>query len=298
MAQRLSLTVAASALRLDQFLAAQVAGLTRSRAQGLIRSGLATRNGRPAKASQPLARGDRVEVTIPDPEPTRLRPQPIPLDVLFEDADLLVINKPPGLVVHPAPGHPDATLVNAILARCPDIVIGGSLRPGLVHRLDKDTSGLIVVAKNDAALVALQSQFKGREVEKSYLALVAGVPQRESFAVDAPIGRHPVHRRRMAIVPGGREARTEFRVVRRLREAALVECRPRTGRTHQIRVHLASAGHAVLGDLTYGKRSPLIGRQALHAWRLRLQLPGSGAQREFEAPLPADFQQALDALST
>ncbi|MSQ33451.1 MAG: RluA family pseudouridine synthase [Dehalococcoidia bacterium] len=297
MAQRLSLTVSAAALRLDQFLAAQVAGLTRSRAQALIRSGLATRNGRPAKASQPLAPGDRVELTVPDPEPTRLRPQPIPLEVLFEDADLLVINKPPGLVVHPAPGHPDATLVNAILARCPDIVIGGSLRPGLVHRLDKDTSGLIVVAKNDAALVALQAQFKGRQVEKSYLALVTGVPARDAFAVDAPIARHPVHRRRMAIVLGGREARTEFRVVRRLREAALVECRPRTGRTHQIRVHLASAGHAVLGDLTYGTSSPLIGRQALHAWRLRLQLPGSGVEREFEAPLPADFQQALDALN-
>jgi 23S rRNA pseudouridine1911/1915/1917 synthase len=234
--------------------------------------------------------------------PTELAPEAIPLDIVYEDADLIVVNKPAGLVVHPAAGHAHGTLVHAILARCPDLAgIGGALRPGIVHRLDRDTSGLIVIAKNDAAQFALQRQFKNRTVEKVYLALVEGIPHQLHGRIEAPIGRDPRHRQRMAVVAhGGRPAQTDYRVVEVLGHHALIEVRPRTGRTHQIRVHLASLGYPVAGDRVYGRqrRLPALSRQFLHAWRLTLDLPSTGERRTFAASLPPDLRAVLRDLGS
>ncbi len=284
--------------RVDQVVAERIPALSRSRVQRLIAAGLVTVNGRPVRPGDRLRPGERLEVVIPLPEPAELRPQEIPLSIVYEDADVVVLDKPAGLVVHPAPGHPHSTLVNALLARYPDLAVGGALRPGIVHRLDRFTSGLIVVARNDAAHQALVAQQKERTMLKAYLALVDGhMPEREGV-IDAPIGRHPRRRRRMAVVSGGRPARTAYRVLEELGPYTLLEARLETGRTHQIRVHLAHSGHPVLGDDVYGRRGGILGlgRQFLHAYRLGFRLPGSGVYREFRSPLPEDLASVLEGL--
>ena len=285
--------------RLDAFLARRlVERLSRSHAHKLIADGLVTLNDMPAKASHRLARGDRVVASVPPAETPALLPEAIPLTIIYQDEDIIVVDKPPGLTVHPAAGHPRGTLVNALLSLCPELAeIKGTLRPGIVHRLDKDTSGLLVAAKNEAAQANLARQLKDRQVHKAYLAVVQGRLERPEGMIDAPIGRHPRRRQRMAVVEGGRQALTRYRVREYLREAySLVEVEPLTGRTHQIRVHFASIGHPVVGDKLYGKASALVGRQFLHAWRLGFRLPKGGRYREFESPLAADLEAALEAL--
>ena len=225
-----------------------------------------------------------------------LQPEAIPVSLIYEDADIIVIDKPAGLVVHPGPGHPSGTLVNALLARCNDLApLAGHLRPGIVHRLDRDTSGLLVVAKHDTSYAALADQFRQRQVDKAYLALVRGTPRLREGVVDAPLGRHPRHRQRMAIVPTGRSSRTLYRLLDPLSHCSLLQIEPETGRTHQIRVHLASIGLPILGDRVYGVTSSLFARPFLHAASLRLRLP-SGGMAEFSAPLPLDLQRGLDEL--
>jgi len=283
--------------RLDVFLARRCPELSRSHARHLIDEGLVTVDARQGKPSQRLATGERVVAHIPPPERLELVPEAIPLTIVYQDADIMVVDKPAGLAVHPAPGHPSGTLVNAILALCPELRgISGTLRPGIVHRLDKDTSGLIVVAKNDRAQRELARQLKEREVVKTYLALVQGAPRPPEGTIEAPIGRHPKNRKKMAVVAGGRDAQTRYRLREELGPYALLEVQPVTGRTHQIRVHLAAIGHPVVGDPTYGRRSALVGRQFLHAWRLAFALPSSKRSVEFESPLPLDLRAALETI--
>jgi len=300
----------AAGLRLDRFLAGAGHGWSRSQVARWIEGGHVTRNGRPSKPAQFLAPGDVVEVRPPAPSPSDVVPQDIPLDVLYEDAHLIVINKPPGLVIHPAAGNPDGTLVNALLAHCRDLSgIGGVERPGIVHRLDKDTSGVMVAAKTDLAHRALSLSFRWRTTDKRYLAVVYGVPKTSEGVVDAPIARHPSERKRMAVVPGGRPARTLWWLRERFDGAALVECRLVTGRTHQVRVHLAHVGHALIGDPAYAGRQWRslpdtevaaacrdFPRQALHAWKLTITHPVSGEAMTFEAPIPDDIAKLLHAL--
>ena len=283
--------------RLDVFVARMIPELTRSRVQRLIASGHIAVDGQPSKRALRLEPGQRVAVDIPPPVSDRAEAEEIPLAVIFEDADLLVVNKPPGMTVHPSPGHRTATLVNAILAHCHDLSgIGGVLRPGIVHRLDRDTSGIIVVAKNDAAHNALARQLKERSVEKTYIALVEGTPRPPEGAIEAPIARDPRNRQRMAVIDGGRDAATAYRVIERFRGMSLLEARPKTGRTHQIRVHLAAIGHPIVGDRVYGKPSPLVDRQFLHASRIAFTHPHSGERLEFEALLAEDLARALERL--
>jgi 23S rRNA pseudouridine1911/1915/1917 synthase len=278
---------------LDVFLARSLDDLSRAHAQRLIGEDLVRVDGRPAKASQRLDAGETVEVVIPAPVPVSLEAEPIPLDVVYEDADLIVVDKPAGMTVHPAPGHERSTLVNALLAHCPDLAgIEGTLRPGIVHRLDKDTSGLLVVAKNDRAQLGLARQMAERTARKEYLALVQGTPP-PAGTIDAPIGRHPARRKLMAIVAEGRPARTHFRALGAAGGDTLVLARLETGRTHQIRVHFAASGHPIVGDTVYGRRSDLVDRQFLHAWRLGFQHPRTGEWLAFESPLPEELLQAL-----
>ena len=288
--------------RLDKYLADARPDLSRSAIQRLIKDGDVLVNGRSAKASQRVAANDRLTVRVPPPQPLEAVPAPdISVDILYQDADVLVINKPAGLAVHPAHGHTDDTLVNALLAHVPDLAgIGGVQRPGIVHRLDKDTSGLLLVAKNDHAHHALQAQFKGRSVDKVYLALVEGRMATPRGRIDAPIGRDPRDRKKMAVVPDGRPAQTDFRVLETLDDTTLVEAHLLTGRTHQARVHLASIGHPIVGDRVYGRRKarPGVARQLLHAYRLAFDLPATGERVAFAAPLPQDFRQALAALGS
>jgi 23S rRNA pseudouridine1911/1915/1917 synthase len=296
MNRKLEFTVASPGERLDKYVAEQCQ-ISRSYAQKLIDDGQVAVNGHAAKSSQKLNARDRIVVNIPPPSTISLSPEDIPLRVVYEDNDLLVIDKPAGLVVHPAAGHRSGTLVNAILARCPDLgSINGTIRPGIVHRLDKDTSGLMMVAKNEAAQRSLSRQIKQRSIKKGYLALVLGHLTPEHGAIDAPIGRHPKDRKRMAVVSEGREARTAYRVVKYLDSHTLVEAMPETGRTHQIRVHFAAIGHPIFGDHVYGKRSPLLGRQFLHAHQLGFKLPSSGKFVEFRAELPQELQEVLKQL--
>ncbi|MYD52260.1 MAG: RluA family pseudouridine synthase [Dehalococcoidia bacterium] len=283
--------------RLDVFLAEQSPDLSRSRIRKLIDDGHVTVDGRPGKASTRLAAGQTVTLGVPPPSSAELHPWEVPLSVVFEDEDLIVIDKPAGMTVHPAPGNEDHTLANAILAHAPDIEgIGGERRPGIVHRLDKDTSGLIVVAKNERAHAHLSDQFKSREVSKVYLALVVGHPSPPEADIDAPIGRHPHDRQRMAIVSTGRPAITRYRIVTSYSRSTLVEARPRTGRTHQIRVHLSSVGHPVVADTTYGRPAEGLSRQFLHAFRLGFIHPASGETVRFSAELPCDLRSHLDRL--
>jgi 23S rRNA pseudouridine1911/1915/1917 synthase len=281
--------------RLDVFLARALPQLSRAHAQRLIDEGLVRRNGRAARSSDRLKPADVVEVWLPAPRPIAPAPEPLPLAVVYEDADVIVVDKPAGLTVHPAPGHATGTLVNALLAHCTDLGgIGGDLRPGIVHRLDKDTSGLLVVAKNDLAQRALTGQIARREVLKAYLALVEGHPL-PSGVIDAPIGRHPARRRQMAVVAEGRPARTHYRVAATIGDVALVAAVLETGRTHQVRVHFAAVRHPVVGDPVYGRRSDLVPRQFLHAWRLGFRHPRTGIWLVREAPLPSDLREALRA---
>jgi 23S rRNA pseudouridine1911/1915/1917 synthase len=285
-------TVERGGMRLDQYLAACLPEYSRSRLQVLAKAGQITLNGSVAKPSAKLRTGDVLQIVEPPLEPSSIEAQAIPLDILFEDADLVVLNKPAGLVVHPASGHRDGTLVNALLHHCQSLSgIGGVERPGIVHRLDKETSGCLVVAKNDEAHRSLVRQFAGREVHKVYLALAAGRFRKTSGEIDQPIGRHPIHRQRMAVVERGRPARTTWRVSSELPGGTLVECTLHTGRTHQIRVHLKHLGHPVLGDEVYGKRAGFP-RQMLHAWRLGFAHPRTGERLNFESPIPPDFVDA------
>ena len=283
--------------RLDQFLARSVAGLSRTRAQALITAGDVTVDGRPAKPSMRLAAGQDVRLTVPEPAPSGIAPQRIHVHAVYEDEDLVVLDKPAGLAVHPGPGHPDRTLANAVLAMCPGIAgVGGVTRPGIVHRLDKDTSGLIVVAKNDAAHNLLSEQFKARSVEKRYLALVEGRPDHAEAVIEAPIARDPRNRKRMAVVEGGRQSTTKYRIVEPVGEFTILEITPTTGRTHQIRVHMASVGHPLVGDRTYGRPCDGLSRHFLHAHVLGFRVPAGGKHRVFTSGLPADLRAFLDAL--
>ena len=300
MERRIELQAEGAGARVDAYIALQVPELSRSFVQKLLREGRVTVAGRVPKASYRLESGDLIVVCVPPPGPSDVSAEDIPLAVVYEDADLLVVDKPAGMVVHPAHGHRSGTLVNALLAHCPDLAgIGGELRPGIVHRLDKDTSGLLVVAKNDAAHRELQRQFKGRLVHKTYLALTEGVISAPHGVIEAPIGRDPSQRKRMAVATrGGREARTEYCVQEYFGQHTLVEAEPVTGRTHQIRIHLAFIGHPIAGDRVYGfrrQRLPLQ-RQFLHAARLAFALPGSGEPIELTSPLPDDLAGVLERL--
>jgi 23S rRNA pseudouridine1911/1915/1917 synthase len=286
-------------LRLDHFLAKRLPEYSRSRLQQLIRTGFVRVNGATTRPRQIVRAGDKIDLTEPPVEKIDVRPEPIPLEVLFEDGDLIVINKPAGLTVHPGAGHREHTLVNALLSHCATLSgIGGKERPGIVHRLDKETSGCLVVAKNDTAHRELSKQFAARTVEKIYLALVAGKLGKPSGVIEEKIGRHPIHRQRMsATSPRGRSAKTEYRVIRSSDQASLVECRLHSGRTHQIRVHLHHLGHPVLGDKIYAPRfAKNFARQMLHAWKLGFHHPRTGEWKNFEAPLPADFATAIQLI--
>ena len=288
--------------RLDKFLVEKLQEFSRSRIQGLITDGFVDVDGRAAKkAGQTLESGFKVTVRIPPPVPTDLVPEDIPLDILFENDDLIVVNKPAGMVVHPAMGHTTGTLVNAVLGYDPDIEgIGGEERPGVVHRLDKETSGLILLAKNERAHRWLQDQFRLRTVEKTYLALVDGKPPTPTGRVETYIGRDPRHRKRMAIVSEsrGREAISEYKTIESFKDHTLLEFHPLTGRTHQIRLHCAFLGCPIAGDEIYGRKktSIEIGRHFLHAYRLKIVLPEEKEYRTFEAKLPEELEQALTAL--
>ncbi len=296
--------------RLDAWLRTHFPAVSRGAIQRLIEEGHIRVNGLPVKPAHHPRAGEQIEVHWPEARPADAQPEDIPLDILFEDEDLLVLNKPPGLVVHPAAGHEEHTLVNALLHHCAGQLsgIGGVARPGIVHRLDKETSGCLVVAKHDAAHVALAEQFAGRSLEKIYLAIVCGKVPRESGEIRAAIARHPTHRKRMAATDGsGREAWTSYRVRERLRAATWVEAVLHTGRTHQIRVHFQHLGRPVVGDATYGNRQNqrlaeasgyAAPRQMLHAWKLSFRHPCLRTRKSFEAPLPTDFLAGLSALRT
>ena len=298
--------------RLDRWLAANAGTLTRSRIQRLIEQGRVTVDGGRARPALRLRAGMTILVEEPDPEPVDVRPEAIPLRILHEDDDILVLDKPPGLVIHPAAGNPDGTLVNALLHHCRGRLsgIGGVERPGIVHRLDKDTTGVMVVAKTDRAHLALSRAFQWRTTAKTYLAVVYGVPDPPEGVVDASLGRHPHDRKRMAVVASGRPARTLYRVAERHRGTALLHCRLVTGRTHQVRVHMAHIGHALIGDPLYAGRQwrnldePAASacrdfpRQALHAWRLEFDHPATGERVAFEAPIPDDLRALLATLRT
>ena len=282
--------------RLDQAVARLRGGLSRSRGARLIDSGHVLVNGSVSKSSSNLHLGDRIDVDIPVEVKRPIEAQSIPISVLYQDEDLLVVDKPAGIVVHPAPGHDDGTLVNGLLALDPELRVGESHRPGLVHRLDQDTSGVMVIARNDRAMKSLQDQWASRRVIKVYRALTVGIPANAQAIIDAPIGRDPRNRERMAIVNRGRDARTDYSTIERFKGFAFLELRIWTGRTHQIRVHLASIGHPIVGDLVYGRAGLAVDRQMLHAWRLTFDHPTTGQEIIFEAPMPADFEDALSLL--
>jgi len=299
------LTVDKGGERVDKYLAAALADLSRSAIQRLIDEGEVTLNGEVPKPAEDVSVGDEIVVRVPPPEPVTMVPQDLPLDVLYEDADIIVVNKRAGRVVHPGAGHPDGTLANAILGHCPDLRgVGGKLRPGIVHRLDKDTSGVLVVAKHDKAIRYLQRQFKHRTVEKTYVALLIGnLAEPEGF-IEAPVGRHPVRRKRMAVIPDGKMARTRWSVAQRLQDTdgrlyTLIEVGLLTGRTHQIRVHFKWLGYPLVGDETYGsRRDPLDApRQFLHARDLTITHPITEERMTFTAPLPEDLQAVLAGLT-
>ena len=284
--------------RLDRYLGTMMPDFSRMRLQAFIRSGCVLVNGSPTRPSQILRAGDEIRVTVPDEvEPAVARAEDIPLHILHEDAAVLVLNKPAGLVVHPGAGNAEGTLVNALLFHCAGLsVIGGTERPGIVHRLDKETSGCLVVAKTDSAHRLLSAQFADRLIKKTYLALVVGVPRMPHGTIEAGIGRHAVHRQKMTVSERGRASVTGYRVLASFEGKALVECQPRTGRTHQIRVHLKHLGHPIVGDPLYGRRAGQP-RHFLHAWKLAFTHPESGKPLAFCAPLPADFPEWAVAAS-
>ena len=288
--------------RLDAFVARAADGLTRSAVQRLIEEGYVNRNGKPAKKNDKLNIGDEVSVTVPEAKPVDIAPKDIPLEIVYEDEDVLVINKPKGLVVHPAAGHQDDTLVNGLLYSHADQLSGinGELRPGIVHRIDKDTSGLLAVAKNDLAHTVLASQLKDHSMARTYEAIVCGSFKEDSGTVDAPIGRHPTDRKKMCVNErNGKDAVTHWEVVARYRGYTHVRCRLETGRTHQIRVHMASIGHPILGDTVYGRKKPELGQtsQCLHAGVLCFAHPRDGHPVMVMADLPAYFKEVLRKLT-
>ena len=299
MTRELTAATEHAGVRLDAFLSADGA-LTRSQAARLIAEGRVRVNGKPAAKSARLSGGETVTVDVPQLRETALPPQDIPLDVVYEDDDVIVVNKPTGLVVHPAPGHPDGTLVNALLHHCGDSLsgIGGEKRPGIVHRIDRDTSGLIIAAKNDAAHLALSAQLKDHSLSRTYECLVTGNMKQDSGTVDAPIGRSSADRKKMAVVPTGRRAVTHWEVVARYPGVTHLRCRLETGRTHQSRVHMAHIGHPILGDTVYGAKKPVPGLtgQCLHATGLRFVHPRTGEPVELHCPLPPEFTAMLQKL--
>lgn len=286
--------------RVDAWLAARVEGLTRSAAARLLEEGRVACGGKTLAKNYRLTGAETIQVSLPEPEPVDVRPQDIPLDVVYEDGDVIVVNKPKGLVVHPAPGHPDGTLVNALLHHCGDSLsgIGGELRPGIVHRIDRDTSGLIIAAKNDFAHQRLAAQLQGHTLARVYECIVVGNLRQDAGTVDAPIGRHPTDRKKMAVVSNGRPAVTHWTVLARYPGFTYVQCRLETGRTHQIRVHMAHIGHPILGDTVYGNRKPVPGLQGqcLHAVGLRFLHPRTGEAVELRCGLPLEFQEQLRKL--
>ena len=304
--RRIEFQIEESKVRLDKLLAEQVPELSRSAAQRLITAGRVTVDGEIAKPSHKVRQGEEVVALLPAEESAEPLPEQIPLDIVYEDKALLVVNKPAGMVVHPAPGHPAGTLVNAVLAYCPELAASDDDRPGIVHRLDRDTSGLILIAKSDKARRALQRQFKERQVHKAYLALLDGHLQPAWGRVEAPVGRDPHHRQRMTVLAGGREAVTEYHVLEQFAhqvgpaagDYTLIEAQPLTGRTHQIRVHFASIGHPVVGDQVYGRRKTglPVPRQFLHARRLGFKHPSTGHRLELEAPLPEELEGVVALL--
>ena len=301
--QTLQASPEASGTRLDAFLSQELEELTRSAAARLCEEGQVCRQDGTALAKNYRLRGDEtLLVTLPDPEPLDAVPQDIPLDVVYEDADVIVINKPKGLVVHPAPGHPDGTLVNALLHHCGDSLsgIGGEKRPGIVHRIDRDTSGLIIAAKNDFAHQKLSAQLQDHTLARTYECVVVGNLREDQGTVDAPIGRCPSDRKKMAVVPGGRSAVTHWEVIARYPGYTHVRCHLETGRTHQIRVHMAYIGHPILGDTVYGakKAVPGLQGQCLHAVGLRFLHPRTGEAVELKCPLPEEFQAVLRKLQS
>src|SRR5437764_2839223 len=285
--------------RLDRFLAQALPAFSRARLQTLIRDGFITVNGNTARPRDPVRTGQIVELREPEIAKIEAQPEAMALEILFEDDDLLVLNKPAGLVMHPGAGHQQHTLVNALLAHCKNLSgIGGKERPGIVHRLDKETSGVLVVAKNDSTHRDLSKQFAARTMQKIYLVLVAGIPRKSSGMIDKAIARHPVHRQRMSIARRqGRAAKTEYRVLRSGSGMSFLECTLHSGRTHQIRVHLHHLGHPVLGDKLYGcKHTGTFPLQMLHAWKLAFRHPRTGEVMKFEAPIPPDFAEAMRPL--
>ncbi|WP_059280164.1 RluA family pseudouridine synthase [Dehalococcoides mccartyi] len=285
--------------RLDKYITQKESGLSRSFIQELVSSGHILVNNQSAKPSLRLKTGDTITIEIPPETPSELKAENIPLEIIFQDRDLLLINKPPGLTVHPAPGHPDHTLVNGVLALEPEMEdFDDPLRPGIVHRLDKDTSGLLLVAKNRQALANLSAQFKERTIRKYYLALVKGELRPAEGFIEAPLGRDPQNRQKIAVVSDGRHARTGYKVLRYIQGYSLLEVKLETGRTHQIRVHFAAIGHPVAGDAVYGQKESWVKRQFLHAHRLSFALPSNGQVVEFTSPLPPDLEEALKILET
>ena len=297
---RLTVTSEEAGQRADSLLARRLEGLTRSAAARLLEEGRVTDRGRPAAKNLRVQPGQVLEVQLPEPEEPEARPQNIPLDVVYEDQDVIVVNKPTGMVVHPAPGHPDGTLVNALLYHCGESLsgIGGQKRPGIVHRIDRDTSGLIIAAKNDAAHLGLAAQLADHTLARTYECLAVGNFREDSGTVDAPIGRHRTDRKKMAVVPDGRRAVTHWEVIARYQGVTHLRCRLETGRTHQIRVHLAYIGHPILGDTVYGAKKPVAGLtgQCLHAVGLRFIHPRTGEPVELTCPLPEEFVRMLEKL--
>ena len=287
--------------RLDRWLAGQAGAPSRSALQGLMEAGFVRRNGAPANKKDKLAAGDRITLTLPDPQPIEAQPQDIPLDIVYEDDHLLVVNKPKGMVVHPAPGNPDGTLVNALLYHCRGRLsgVGGAIRPGIVHRIDKDTSGLLVVAKDDLTHQGLSEQMAVHAIHRVYHAVVYGNIRQDTGTIEAPIGRDPRDRKRMAVTPGqGKRACTHWQVLERFGRFTLLACRLETGRTHQIRVHMAHIGHPLAGDPVYGPRSVIrdLQGQCLHAKELGFRHPVTGQEMRFDSPLPAYFTTFLERL--
>ncbi len=298
---RLELTADLAGERVDQFLSRTVEGLTRSGAQRLLEDGAVLCGGERVKKNRKTVPGEVYRVDLPDPEPIEALPQDIPLDVVYEDGDVIVVNKPVGMVVHPAAGHPEGTLVNALLYHCGNSLSGinGKLRPGIVHRIDRDTSGLLIAAKNDAAHLALAAQLEDHSLYREYHAVAVGGFREDSGTVDAPIARHPLDRKRMAVDRvNGKKAVTHWEVLERYSGYTYLRCRLETGRTHQIRVHLASLGHPLLGDMVYGAKKPYPGLagQCLHAKKLSFAHPRTGERVEVECPLPDWFEGALRKL--
>ena len=283
--------------RIDKVLTSLEPEITRSQLKNLINDGHVTVNGQAVKPKYKVQAGDKISLVKPEPQSLELTPENIPLDIVYEDDDVIVVNKPQGMVVHPAPGHPDHTLVNALLYHSPLSTINGTFRPGIVHRIDKDTSGLLMVAKNDLAHQSLAEQLRNKTNKREYLALVYGQIKEDEGTIDAPLGRNPQDRKKQAVVKGGRHAVTHFKVMKRYDNFTLVKCILETGRTHQIRVHMKYIGHPLVGDPLYGPRK-VIGKdgQFLHAALLGFKHPRTGKELVFEAPLPENFQKMLDKL--